>query len=186
MTHIAVQEALIGEVVDWMEHEFKRGFAKQTDDPAIVAATIAKPGIVLRRPVGSNGAFTEHAKLPKNLSDDRVKVGPAKSQPSTEPRPSKLDDKAAREAALAFEKEQKRRDTARQKEEAAREKQRKKREKAIAKAERALELARRKHEAMAKKIDHDRAILDRRSKAEDARWEKQKEKLEAALSRARD
>jgi colicin import membrane protein len=39
---------------------------------------------------------------------------------------------------------------------------------------------------MAKKIDQDRAILDRRSKAEDARWEKQKEKLEAALSRARD
>jgi hypothetical protein len=38
----------------------------------------------------------------------------------------------------------------------------------------------------AKKIDHDRAVLDRRSKAEDARWEKQEEKLEGALSRSRD
>src|SRR5262245_23590335 len=34
---------------------FKQGFAKETRDPAIVAATMAKPGVVLRRPVGSNG-----------------------------------------------------------------------------------------------------------------------------------
>jgi hypothetical protein len=39
--------------------EFKRGFAKETHDPAIVAATMAKPGVVLRRPVGSNGPFSE-------------------------------------------------------------------------------------------------------------------------------
>ena len=32
-------------------NEFKRGFAKETHDPAIVAATMAKPGVVLRRPV---------------------------------------------------------------------------------------------------------------------------------------
>ena len=96
----------------------------------------------------------------------------AKSRQSKEPRPSKLDDKESPEAALAFEREEKRPDRARQKEEATHEKQRKQREQAIAKAERALELARRKHEAIAKKIDHDRAVLDRRSKAEDARWEK--------------
>jgi hypothetical protein len=36
---------------------FQQGFAKETDDPAIVAATLAKPGVVLRRPVGSDGAF---------------------------------------------------------------------------------------------------------------------------------
>jgi colicin import membrane protein len=29
--------------------EFKRGFAKEGHDPAIIAATMAKPGIVLRR-----------------------------------------------------------------------------------------------------------------------------------------
>jgi colicin import membrane protein len=39
--------------------EFKRGFAKETHDPAIVAATMAKPGVVLKRPVGSNGPFSE-------------------------------------------------------------------------------------------------------------------------------
>src|SRR6476620_9405155 len=44
---------------------FKRGFAKQTEDPKVVKATIATPGIVLRRPVGSHGEFTEKAVLPK-------------------------------------------------------------------------------------------------------------------------
>jgi hypothetical protein len=39
---------------------------------------------------------------------------------------------------------------------------------------------------MVEEIKRDRAALDRRSQAEDARWEKQKEKLEAALRRARD
>jgi colicin import membrane protein len=42
------------------------------------------------------------------------------------------------------------------------------------------------HEAKIKKIEQDRAALDRRSQAEEARWEKQKEKLETALRRARD
>jgi hypothetical protein len=28
---------------------FQQAFAKETDDPAIVAATLAKPGVVLRR-----------------------------------------------------------------------------------------------------------------------------------------
>jgi colicin import membrane protein len=167
--------------------EFKRGFAKETHNPAILAATMAKPGVVLRRPVGSNGPFTEDAKLPKDLPVGKVKERPAKPRLTTkEPRPRKLDDKGAREAALAFEREQKRRDIARRKEEAAREKERKRREQAIAKAERALEHAKREHETKAKKIENDRAALHRRSQAEDARWEKQKEKLETALQRARD
>jgi colicin import membrane protein len=41
-------------------------------------------------------------------------------------------------------------------------------------------------EATAEEIDRARAALDRRSQVEDARWEKQKEKLETALRRARD
>ena len=43
---------------------FHQGAAKETDDPDIVAATMASPGVVLRRPVGSDGPFTEHAALP--------------------------------------------------------------------------------------------------------------------------
>src|SRR5215510_14097416 len=52
---------------------FHQGFAKMTDDPDIVAATMAKPGLVLRRPVGTDDAFTEHPDLPKHLPT-RVKV----------------------------------------------------------------------------------------------------------------
>jgi colicin import membrane protein len=165
---------------------FHQGFARETDDPAIVAATVAKPGVVLRRPVGSDGAFSEHAELPKELPIDRVKERTAKARATTSEAPAqKVDDKAAREAALAFESERKRRDSERRKEETAREKERKRREQAIAKAETALEEAQRDHETKVEEIKRDRAALDRRSLAEDARWEKQKEQLETALRRAR-
>src|ERR1044071_8357379 len=58
--------------------EFRRGFARETHDPATVAATISKPGIVLRRPVGSSGPFTEHAELPKDLPIEKLKERPGK------------------------------------------------------------------------------------------------------------
>jgi colicin import membrane protein len=166
---------------------FHQGFAKETDDPGIVAATFAKPGVVLRRPVGSDGAFSEHAELPKDLAIEKVKERPAKPRATTrEPPTQKVDDKAAREAALALEREQKRRDSERRKEETARKKERERREQAVAKAEAALEEAKRDHETKVEEIESERAALDRRSQAEDARWEKQKEKLETALRRARD
>src|SRR4029450_11350206 len=49
---------------------FHQGVAKETDDPEVVAATMAKPGVVLRRPVGSNGPFKEDAQLPTDLPGD--------------------------------------------------------------------------------------------------------------------
>src|SRR5512146_3491129 len=60
---------------------FDKGFAQQTDDPAIVAATMAKPGVVLRRPVGSSGPFTEHAGLPTDLAGD-VSARPKRHRPT--------------------------------------------------------------------------------------------------------
>src|SRR6185437_13780003 len=63
---------------------FQQGLAKETHDAAIVAATMAKPGVVLKRPVGSNGPFTEHAVLPKDLPVAKVKERPAKARPSIE------------------------------------------------------------------------------------------------------
>ena len=161
---------------------FTQGFATETRDPAIVAATMAKPGVVLRRPVGSNGPFTEHPKLPKDLPVEKLKEKPAKTQKGLPAR--ETDNKAARATALVFEREQKRREMKRRKQEAAREKERKRREQLIAKAGRALEHAQREHETKVQKIEKDRAALDRRSQAENARWDKQKEKLEATLRRA--
>jgi hypothetical protein len=165
---------------------FHQGFAKETDDPAIVAATLAKPGVVLRRPVGSDGAFSERAGLPKELPVDKVKERAAEPRAPTGEAPArKVDDEAARKAARAFEQERQRRDRERRKEEAAREKERQRREQAIAKAETALAEAKRDHETKVEAIERDRAALERRSQAEAARWQKQKEKLETALRRAR-
>jgi hypothetical protein len=165
---------------------FQHGFAKVSEDPKIVAATMAHPGVVLRRPVGSNGAFSEHAKLPTDLPVGRPARAPAThSARKREPPTEAVDDKAAREAARAFEKEQKRRDSERRREEVKREKERERRERDIAAAEAALDRARRDHEARVEDIEKDRAALDRRSQAEDARWRKKKEELEAALRRAR-
>ena len=176
----AAAEAWGGNVED-----FKRGFAKQTEDPEIIAATMAKPGVVLKRPVGSNGRFTEHAKLPKDLPQDS-KERPAKRKEKKKPPAAKLDNKATRAAALAFEREQKKRETARVKEEAAREKERQKREQAIVKAERAFELATRRHATKSKQIERLRVSLDKRAEAEEIRWQKESKKLESAIRRARD
>jgi colicin import membrane protein len=56
----------------------------------------------------------------------------------------------------------------------------------MTKAERALEQAKREHDTKVRKIEKDRTAIEKRSQAENARWEKQKEKLETALRRAGD
>jgi hypothetical protein len=165
---------------------FQHGFAKVSDDPKIVAATMAHPGVVLRRPVGSNGAFSEHAELPTDLPVGNAKRAPAKPSPKKREPPTKaVDDKTAREAARAFEKEQKRRDSERRRDEARQQQERERRERAIAAAEAALEQARQDHQARLEDIEKDRAVLDKKAQAEDARWRKKKEELEAGLRKAR-
>jgi len=173
---------------------FHQGAAKETDDPDIVAATMEKPGVVLRRPVGSDGAFTEHSALPTDLAEDAVKSkkSRAKSKPKKRPakaakQPSrKIDDQQARKAAAAFAKEEKRREAERRKEEAARAKERARREKAVASAQAALDDARREHDARAEAIEAERAALDERAEAEQSRWDKQRMKLAEAVRRARE
>ena len=166
---------------------FKQGLAKETSDPSIVAAAMAKPGLVLRRPVGSNETFRQHANLPKTLPGYSIKDKPAKTRPQPKDLPPRnVHPEATRAAAIAFEREQKRREMARRKEEVAREQKRRRREKAIANAERAFEKAEREHDTRTASIEKARAALDKRSRAEEARWAKQKEKLETAIRRSRD
>lgn len=179
---------------------FHQGIARETDDPDIVAATMASPGIVLKRPVGSDGAFTESAELPTDLTGGEARRKPKRTAKRTDKntaknkRPAKtagkpsrkLDDQAARKAAAAFEKEEQRRQAERRKEEAARAKARARRDKAVAAAQAALDKARREHEARAERIEAERAAIDERAEAEQGRWDKQRMKLEQALRRARD
>ena len=47
---------------------FHQGAAGESDDPDVIAATLKRPGVVLKRPVGSDGSFNEQAALPANLS----------------------------------------------------------------------------------------------------------------------
>src|SRR5438105_11887652 len=105
---------------------FHQGAAKESHDPDVIAATMAKPGVVLRRPVGTDRPFSEHAELPTDLGGPgptkaaRKSKGPKPKQPSSRP----FDKAAERKAALAFEQEQKRRERERASEVATRQKDR--------------------------------------------------------------
>jgi colicin import membrane protein len=165
---------------------FHQGVATEVDDPDVIAATMRKPGVILRRPVGSNGPFKEHAELPTHLTGNEVERRLRKRRVKLKTQtPHEIDGKTARKAALAFEKEQRQRESERRKEEAAQVKERERRQKAVARAQAAIEQAKRDHDKRARTIETDRAAIDKTSQAEDARWEKQKEKLETALRRAR-
>ena len=163
---------------------FHQGHAKETDDPDIVAATMANPGVVLKRPVGSSGAFAEHADLP-DLDDGGAK--PKKSRPPEPARRGvpKVGVKASLKAGAAFERERKRRDAERRKEEAALEKERVRRERLVTKAQEELDVAQREHEELSEKLEAERREVEKRIEAEDARWEDKRVRLDNALRRAR-
>jgi colicin import membrane protein len=62
---------------------FHQGVAKESSDPEVIAATMSKPGVVLRRPVGSDAPFSEHPDLPTQLADDEPRHRPEKTSSST-------------------------------------------------------------------------------------------------------
>src|SRR5205807_934805 len=120
---------------------FHQGVAKESSDPKVIAAAMSKPGVILRRPVGSNGPFKEHAHLPTQLSAAEVKSKPARQRPHGKKQPARnIDGKTARKAALAFEKEQCQR--------------------AITKLEAALARAKLEHDARASTIEAERVTLE--------------------------
>jgi hypothetical protein len=163
---------------------FHQGAAKESTDPEVIAATMAKPGMVLKRPVGSDGPFGEHAELPKNLGQDGRKKTAHK--PSAKKSPVQPDKAADRKAAQAYERERRRREREEAKEEAAQEKERERRQQAVAKAQAALDEAMREHDERAATLNEERDALDQKSQAEDERWALEEKKLESALRRARD
>src|SRR6266436_2077101 len=158
---------------------FHQGVARESDDPDVVAATLSKPGVILRRPAGSSGRFAEHSDLP---TGDEARGGRENRRPKAKKRPPlKISEKAARKAALDFEREQKRNEAKRRAELAAQAKKRERRERAVAKAQAALDEAERDHDARVAAIEADRAAVEKRAQEEEARWVKQKDKLATAL-----
>src|SRR5689334_8266919 len=155
---------------------FQQGFARESDDKDVIAAAMAKPGVVLRRPVGSKKRFQESAELPTaealvaylRQSDEphRKASAPKKSvdeKPEGNTVSEKTDKEAKQRAAAAFEREERRRERQRQKKEAAAAKARGQRLVAIEKAKSALEIARRKHDERAAQIEKDRQSVERRA-----------------------
>ena len=53
---------------------FHQGVAKEAEDPRVIAAAMARPGVVLKRAVGSTGRFVEHADLPTDLPSGSSRV----------------------------------------------------------------------------------------------------------------
>ncbi|UQR64839.1 cell envelope biogenesis protein TolA [Bradyrhizobium sp. C-145] len=166
---------------------FHQGAAKESDDRDVIAAAMAKPGVVLRRPVGTDRPFSEHAELPTDLGGGgTAKAGRKPKGSKANKRPSRPVDKAAeRKAALAYEREQSRRELERAKEEAARQKERERRQQAVDKAQAALDKAQQEHAKRAAAIKAEAEALEKRSQTEEARWDREKERLESALRRAR-
>jgi len=160
---------------------FHQGVARQAEESAIVNATMAKPGVVLKRPVGSTGEFKEDAELPSDLVAGGGQQSTAKKRSSRKHRSSLDNERSARKAAASYEKQAAQRERTRQREEAAR----KRRDEAIKRAKTTIEKAEREHERKMREIDDERANLEKRAKVELTRWEKLKEKLDTSLRRAR-
>jgi hypothetical protein len=164
---------------------FYQGAAKESQDRDVIAATMAKPGVVLKRPVGSDGPFGEHAELPKNLDRDGRKK-PAHKPPTKVKKSSAQPDKAAdRKAAQAYERMRQRREREEAKEEASRQKERERRQEAIDKAQAAFDTAEEKHTHRVTALRAQIEVVEKKIQAEDADWDKEKERLNAALRRAR-
>jgi hypothetical protein len=161
---------------------FHQGAAKESHDPDVIAATMAKPGVVLKRPVGSDGPFGEHAELPKSLGQDGRKK-PA-HKPSTKAKKSSAQpDKAAdRQAAQAYERERQRRKRQEAKEEAARQKERARRQEAIDKAQAALDRAEEKHTQRVTALHVQIEAIEKKVQAEDANWDEEAKRLKAAAA----
>lgn len=80
-----------------MKHDlFAQGLARQSQDKAAIAAAQARPGEVLRRPLGSKGAFRIESVLPKV----KTVPGGARKKPPPDRR------REAEKAAESFKKEE--------------------------------------------------------------------------------
>ena len=159
---------------------FHQGFAAQTEDPEIVAATLAAPGIVLKRAVGTSDPFQEHPAPPTSLpaTAERPTPKPKKAAPPKPPR------KNGRAAILSFEKAKAAREKKQARERRALERRHAARTSKVAAAQAQLEKARAVHEKRAAALEAERRKLDQRVDAETKAWNDAREKLEDAVRAA--
>jgi hypothetical protein len=138
----------------------------------------------MKRPVGSDKPFSEHADLPTAASlDAHLRGNEAARKQARAPKARKKDEKAERRAAVAFENEERKREKQRDKEAAA-----------AAKGCRPAECCDEKSRKSAGRRtpptrcegrpDRKRSGIERRSDAKEQRWQKLKSRLETAFRKA--
>jgi hypothetical protein len=155
---------------------FHQGVARESADPDVIAATMAKPGVVLK-----------HAELPKNLDQGQRKKPALKpSGRKAKKSPARPDEAADRKAAQACEREWQRREREEAKEEAARQKKRERRQQAVDKAQKDLDKAEEEHTQRVAALRAEIEATEKKLEAEDADWHEKKGRLTASLRRARD
>lgn len=152
---------------------------------------MARPGVVLRRPVGTDRPFAEEAeasqapfegKVARKPKAARPKAAHPRRKPAAEKPPSRTEERAA---ARAFEQERERRERLERQEAAARRREAALRDRAIAVATAAMAKAEARHEATVAEIEQARAVLDAKADREAGRWAREREKLEERLRQAR-
>ena len=166
---------------------FHQGFARQTDDRRIVAATIAQPGVVLKRAVGSEDEFKLNAALPTGLPAIAPQTKPIRrtAKPPKLKKQTKANTKADKSSIISFDKERARRNAERDLQEAKAAKDRATRKRAVEAAEADLAEAETAHETVMEQIEREREKLDRRADLALERWKAKKGKLEEAIQKAR-
>lgn len=164
---------------------FHQGFARESTDPKAVKAAMDNPGVVLKRPVGTDHSFAIEAELPKGAVTHGVRqpfVGKLKTNALSS---SAKQDTSARKAFVAFERENKKRQATERREEAKRAKERERRDVRVRKATDVLDAAKAEYGDRMRQLQKERAEIDDRADAETAKWEKTRLRLEAALQKAR-
>jgi hypothetical protein len=70
---------------------FRDGLAKSSEDKAAIAAALAKPGVVLRRPAGSNAPYSENPGLPRiaDMPKKKAEKNPPALHAVKAPQPAK-------------------------------------------------------------------------------------------------
>ena len=168
---------------------FHQGFAKETSDPAIIKATMQQPGVVLKRPVGSEGIFKIHAELPKAdlLNKPHEKIVPEnKIKPAAKhsAKANKKDLERDRKAAEAYKREEKRKRQQRQKQEAIHKKLRKKREAILIKTKlAALKKSEKAHDRKIQVLKNQQAAINKKIDAEEMSWNNEKERWEVSIDK---
>ena len=169
---------------------FHQGAAKESDDPDVIAATMAKPGFVLRRPVGSKGPFGENAELPSNLGGGATLAKAARKAEGRKPKQSSAP--ASRQAGGTESRALPTNESKRDENANRRKKKRPGRRSVNAvskpsdKAQAALDKAERDHAQRVAALRAEIETIESKLKSEDANWDADEKRLKAALRRARE